>query len=320
MKPSKETRTGTIVLAGGTGTMGRILQEHFAQAGNRVVVLTRNPAKHQRTGITFLPWNGRTIGPWANELEGATAVINLAGRSVDCRYTPKNKALILNSRVDATRVLGEALAKCKAPPRIWINLSTATIYRHAEDRPMDEITGDIGSGFSVDVARAWEQEFFAHSVPGVRQVAVRCAMVFSLYGGAFPRFSQLTKIGLGGRHGSGNQVVSWVHEADVAAFFQWLLDTEAIEGAINLSAPGPIQEHVLLRELRDRIKPLVAVPSPEWMLRFGAFFLGTETELVLKSRWVLPSRAAAAGFTFQYPTITSALDELLGLGAQLTNP
>ena len=300
--------------------MGRILQEHFTKGGNRVVVLTRNPADHQRTGIIFLHWDGRSIGAWANELEGAEAVINLAGRSVDCRYTAKNKQLIRNSRVDATRILGEAILQCKARPRIWINLSTATIYRHAEDRPMDEATGDIGTGFSVDVAQAWEQEFFAHRIADVRQVAVRCAMVFSRYGGAFPRFAQLTKFGLGGRHGSGDQMVSWVHEADVAGFFQWLLDTGSIDGVINLSAPGPVREHVLLRALRDRIKPLIALPSPEWMLRFGAFFLRTETELVLKSRWVLPTRAIAAGFAFQYPSITSALDELLARSAQHTDP
>ncbi len=306
----------TIILAGGSGTMGRILQEHFVRQGYRVVVLTRDPARHQRTGVTFLHWNGKTIGAWTKELEGARAVINLAGRSVDCRYTARNRALILNSRVDSTRVLGEAIGQCRVPPPVWLNLSTATIYRHAEDRAMDEETGEIGSGFSVDIAQAWEKTFFAHHREGVRQVAVRCAMVFSPYGGAFPRFVQLTRVGLGGRHGSGRQYVSWVHAADVQRFFQWAIDTLGVQGPINLAAPGPVQEHVLLDGLRRHIKPLVALPSPEWLLHIGAFFLRTETELVLKSRRVVPTRALQQGFTFQYPTITSALDELFAHGAQ----
>jgi uncharacterized protein (TIGR01777 family) len=306
----------TIILAGGTGTMGRILQEHFVRQGNRVVVLTRDPGHHHRPGVAFLPWDGRTLGPWASELEGARAVINLAGRSVDSRYTARNRALILRSRVDATRVLGEAVRQCTVPPALWINMSTATIYRHAEDRAMDEATGEIGSGFSVDVAQRWERSFFEQHRPGVRQVAVRCAMVFSPYGGAFPRFAQLTRMGLGGRHGSGDQYMSWVHEADVSRFFQWLVDTPEVHGIINLSAPAPVRDHVLLSDLRRHIKPVVALPTPEWMLGIGAFFLRTETELVLKSRRVVPTRAVQLGFTFQYPTITSALDELFARSAQ----
>ena len=301
----------TILLAGGTGTMGRILQDHFVKQGFRVVVLTRIPAKHKRTGVNFLHWDGSTIGDWASELEGATAVINLAGRSVDCRYNARNKALILDSRVDATNVLGLAIARCMVPPKLWINLSTATIYRHAEDRPMDEATSDIGSGFSVNIANAWEKAFFAHPREGVRQVAVRCAMVFSPHGGAFPRFTQLTRIGLGGHHGSGTQYVSWVHEADVAAFFQWLIDTPSVDGVINLAAPNPVPETDLMKALRDRIKPFVHFNVPGWILPIGAWFLRTETELVLKSRRVVPTRALQLGYQFQHSTIETALDDLL---------
>jgi len=301
----------TILLAGGTGTMGRILQDHFVKHGYRVVVLTRDPARHQRPGVTFLRWDGRTIGNWAQELEGATAAINLAGRSVDCRYNARNKALILDSRVDATNVLGLAIARCITPPSLWINLSTATIYRHAEDRAMDEATGEIGSGFSVNVANAWEKTFFEHTRAGVRQVAVRCAMVFSPHGGAFPRFTQLTRIGLGGHHGTGTQYVSWVHEADVAAFFQWLIDTPAVDGVINLAAPNPVPETDLMKALRDRIKPLAHFDVPAWMLPFGAILMRSETELVLKSRRVVPTRALALGYRFHHSTIETALDDLL---------
>ncbi|MCC7501822.1 MAG: TIGR01777 family oxidoreductase [Flavobacteriales bacterium] len=301
----------TIILAGGTGTMGLILQDHFIQQGFRVVVLTRDPARHKRTGVTFLPWDGRTIGDWAAELEGVTAVINLAGRSVDCRYNIRNKALILSSRVDATHALGLATARCMVPPKLWINLSTATIYRHAEDRAMDEATGEIGSGFSIEVAKAWEKAFFSDARAGVRQVAVRCAMVFSPRGGAFPRFTQLTRAGLGGYHGTGTQYVSWVHEADVAAFFQWLIDTPSIEGVINLAAPTPLPETELMKALRDRIKPFVHFNVPGWMLPIGAWFLRTETELVLKSRRVVPTRALQLGYLFHHPTVETALDDLL---------
>ncbi len=250
--------------------MGLILQDHFVKQGFRVVVLTRDPAHHKRTGITFLPWDGRTIGDWAAELEGVTAVINLAGRSVDCRYNIRNKALILNSRVDATNVLGLAIARCTVPPKLWINLSTATIYRHAEDRAMDEEMGEIGSGFSINVAQAWEKAFFSHARAGVRQVAVRCAMVFSPHGGAFPRFTQLTRMGLGGYHGTGTQYVSWVHEADVAAFFQWLDRHAGVDGVINLAAPTPLPETELMKALRERIKPFVHFNVPGWMLPIGA--------------------------------------------------
>ncbi len=304
--------TTKVILAGGTGTMGRILQAHFADQGHDVVVLSRNP-RAQHPKARMVPWDGRTTGTWCHELDGAAVLINLAGRSVDCRYTPANKAAILNSRVDATRVLGEAIARCAVPPPLWINLSSATVYRHAEDRPMDEATGELGSDFSPQVVLAWEKEFFDHGRADVRQVAVRCAMVFSNHGGAFPRFAQLVRIGLGGHHGSGRQYVSWVHEKDVARFFQWLIDTPMVSGIIDLAAPNPLPERALMLELRKRIKPVIAFNIPEWMLGVGAFFLRTETELVLKSRRVVPTRALRMGYTFEHPHITSALDQLLPL-------
>ncbi len=275
-----------IILAGGTGTMGLILQQHFAERGDEVVVLTRRPGLKQHPKARNVRWDGRSSGVWSAELNEADVLINLVGRSVDCRYTTKNRALILNSRVDATCVLGEAVAACARPPKLWINLSSATVYRHAEDRPMDEFTGELGSDFSPQVVLAWEKEFFWHTCEGTRQVAVRCAMVFSPHGGAFPRFAQLTRFGLGGHHASGKQFVSWVHEADVSAFFQWLIDTPDVDGIINLASPHPLPESELMHELRLRIKPLVAFNVPNRMLAIGAFFLRTETELptVIESR------------------------------------
>ncbi len=289
--------------------MGVILQQHFVERGDEVIVLTRG--RHGTLpSVRQVNWDGRTEGPWTKELDGADVVINLAGRSVDCRYTAKNKALILNSRVLATRALGNALSKCAKPPALWINMSSATVYRHAEDRAMDEQTGESGNDFSPQVVLAWEKEFFAHQRAGVRQVAVRSAMVFSPRGGAFPRFAQLTRVGLGGHHGSGKQFVSWVHETDVAQFFQWLIDTPKAKGIINLAAPNPLPETELMTALRKRIKPLFHINTPTWLLPMGAIMLRTETELVLKSRRVIPNRALQLGFTFRHPTIHTALDEL----------
>jgi uncharacterized protein len=299
-----------IILAGGTGTMGRILQKHFADQGDEVVVLTRQP-RTQDPRVRMVQWDAVNVGTWCSELEGADVLINLAGRSVDCRYTNANRTAILESRVHATRCLGQAAAQCPHPPRVWINLSSATVYRHAEDRAMDEDTGELGTDFSPQVVLAWEKEFFAHADPRIRQVAVRCAMVFAEHGGALPRFVQLVRMGLGGHHGNGRQYVSWVHEADVARFFQWLIASPQVEGIINLAAPNPLPERDLMHLLRERVKHLVAFNIPEWMLGLGAFFLRTETELVLKSRRVIPARAQKLGFRFEYPKMNAALDNLM---------
>ena len=301
-----------IILAGGTGTMGLILQRHFAERGDEVVVLTRHPERRQHPEARMVGWDGRNLRDRSDELDGADVVINLAGRSVDCRYTARNKALILNSRVDATHALGKAIDACRKPPPIWINMSSATVYRHAEDRPMDEATGEPGNDFSPQVVLAWEKAFFDHHRAGVRKIAVRCAMVFSHHGGAFPRFTQLARFGLGGHHASGRQFVSWVHEADVRGFFQWLIDTPQVEGTINLAAPHPLPEHELMRGLRDRIRPWAAFNVPTWMLTLGAFLLRTETELVLKSRRVVPTRALGLGYRFAHERVDTALDELFG--------
>lgn len=308
-----------VILAGGTGTMGLILQQHFADRGDEVIVLTRRPDVRQHPTVRMLPWDGRTRGPWTSELEGADVVINLAGRSVDCRYTANNRNLILNSRVDATRTLGEAIATCAEPPRLWMNMSSATVYRHAEDRPMDEFTGELGTDFSPQVVVAWEKECFAHKHKDVRQVAVRCAMVFSRRGGAFPRFAKLVSSGLGGHHGNGRQFVSWVHETDVTRFFQWLIDTPEAQGIINLASPDPTTDHELTHQLRQRLKPPFALPQPAWLLRIGAFLLRTEAELVLKSRRVVPTKAQQLGFEFRHPTLHTALDDLLSSTAHNTS-
>lgn len=300
--------------------MGRFLSTWFREHGHRVVVLTRGKDRAEQDGVRYVHWNGLDHGTWDHHLEGATALINLCGRSVDCRYTARNREAILQSRLVPTRILGEAIKACNAPPPVWINLSSATVYRHAEDRPMDEDTGELGADFSPQVVLAWEKAFFEQADPRVRQVAVRCAMVFSPLGGAFPRFTQLTRSGLGGHHAGGTQFVSWVHETDVARFFQWIIDTPAVNGIINLASPNPLREMELMRELRKHVRPMIAFNVPLWMLGIGAFFLRTETELVLKSRRVVPTRALRLGFSFQFPTITRALDALFAPGTQQPVP
>ncbi len=290
--------------------MGKILQQHFAELGYDVVVLSRSPKTKSATGIRHMHWDASSIGPWAKELESAKAVINLAGRSVDCRYTAKNKALILNSRVNATRVLGDAIAACTTPPETWINLSSATVYRHAEDRPQDEFTGELGTDFSPGIVKAWEKEFFCHTLKGVRQVAVRSAIVLSNQGGAWPMYVGITKAGLGGAHGSGNQFVSWIHEEDVKHFFNWIIDTPTVEGIIDLASPNPLPQRAFMEQIRQHTKPIFHINAPVWMLTIGAFFMGTETELILKSRQVIPTKALQLGYIFKHAHIGGAMTQL----------
>ncbi|MDP5172440.1 MAG: TIGR01777 family oxidoreductase [Bacteroidia bacterium] len=298
-----------IILPGGTGFMGKALSTYFVRAGHKVFVLTRSP-KRPENGIEFIGWDGKTIGDWSKYLEGASAVINLAGKSVNCRYTEANVKEIFDSRVESTRVLGEAIAACQRPPEVWINSSTATIYRHSEDRAMTERDGDLGTGMSVNVARAWEDSFFEAMVPGVRKVALRTAIVFSEKDGALPRLMNLVKAGMGGAQGTGKQMMSWIHMEDVVKAVAFLMAHKELEGAFNLAAPDPQPNAEMMSVLRQAMGVPLALPVPAWLLEVGAAMIGTETELLLKSRWVLPQRLLEAGFEFEFPTLPQALKNL----------
>lgn len=293
-----------LVLTGSSGFLGRLLTRYFTEQDWQVTTISRSNAFHV--------WDARTLGPWTEALENATAVVNLAGRSVNCRYHSRNKALIYASRLDSTHILGQAIASAKRPPKVWLNSSTATIYRHAEDRPMDEHTGELGFGFSVDVATQWERVFFeAPAPPSVRRVALRTAMVMDAEpGGAFQPFANLARLGLGGRLASGNQRISWIHGYDFCRAVHFLIQHN-LAGAVNLSAPNPLPQRDFARELRRALAPGFGLPATRWMLEAGAFLLRTETELLLKSRWVLPRRLLEAGFEFAYPTWPQALDAIL---------
>lgn len=306
-----------IVLAGGSGQVGTLLARAFGGDGHEVVVLGRSAAAGVWRPVT---WDGKTLGPWAAELEGADAVINLAGRNVNCRYNAANRREILESRVDSTRALGEAIAVCARPPRVWLQSSTATIYAHRFDAPNDEVTGIIGGDepdapatwrFSIEVARAWERAFDEAAVPRTRKVALRSAMVMSPdAGGVFDVLLGLVRRGLGGRSGSGRQFVSWIHHEDFTRAVRWLIGRDDFAGAVNLAAPGPLPNDDFMRVLREAWGTRVGLPAARWMLEIGAVFLRTETELILKSRRVIPGRLLEARFEFRFPSWEEAARQL----------
>lgn len=309
-----------LVIPGGSGQVGTALARAFHRDGHEVVVLSRQPAGN--TPWRSIVWDARGGGDWEAEMEGADAVINLAGRSVNCRYTPGNCRAILESRVDSTRALGDALARCARPPRVWFQASTATLYAHRYDAPNDEERGILGGEepgvpetwrFSIDVARAWEQAANASAarIPQTRLVLMRTAIVMSPQaGGAFDLLLRLVRFGLGGRSGDGRQFVSWIHEDDLVAALYRLLEDESFVGPVNLAAPEPLPNADFMRGLREAWGIPFGLPAARWMLEIGTFFLRTETELVLKSRRVVPGLLTRHGFSFQYPSWPEAARDL----------
>lgn len=296
-----------VVLAGGSGFIGKILAAHFTGKGDDVIVLTRGANKTVKA-VQFVQWDGKTTGPWVAQLEGSDVLINLTGKSVNCRYNEKNKAEILNSRLNATRVLGEALGMLSAPPAVWINTASATIYRHAEDRPQDEYDGEIGEGFSVDVCKAWEATFFERNIPGIRQIGLRVAIVLGKDGGVMPYYLNLVKFGLGGKHGNGRQYFSWIHEIDLTAIIDLLISRSDLEGIFNVSSPNPIPNFELMRVIRQVLHMPFGLPANKWMLTIGSYILRTEMELVMKSRRVIPTRLLRAGYVFKVKAIREAVE------------
>lgn len=307
-----------IVIPGGSGQVGTLLARHFHKAGHDVVVVSRKPAL--RPWKTAL-WDGVTSGDWVELLEGADVCINLAGRSVNCRYGPPNRKLILESRVNTTRLLNRVISGLRQPPRVWINASTATIYRHALDRAMDEFTGELGGNepgapdtwnFSIDVARNWEAAFFETETPRTRKVAIRSAMTFSPdHGGVFDVLLRLVRFGLGGRQGPGTQFVSWIHETDFAAAMDFLIHREDLCGTINVASPCPLPNRDFMRALREAWGAPVGLPVYTWMVELGAVAIRTESELILKSRRVVPGRLLQAGFSFNLPEWHGAAVDLV---------
>ncbi len=296
-----------LVLLGGSGFLGRFLTSFFAEKGWQVTLISRsNPLGESR----FVAWDGETMGEWARELDGADAIINLAGRSVNCRYNEANKRLIRESRVRTTGLIARAIIESNNPPRVWLNASSATFYRHALDRAMDEETGEAGSGFSVEVVGAWEDALFSPALPPTRRVAMRLAMVFGPEkGGVYDAFASLVKMGFGGPMVGGRQFVSWIHVLDFARACEFLIDSE-LEGPVNICSPNPITNAQFLSDLRRSLNIPFALPTAKWQLELGALLMGTETELLLKSRRVVPKRLLEAGFTFDFSRWSDAARDI----------
>lgn len=299
-----------IIIAGGTGFLGKMLSEHFANHNYEVVVLSRSD-RTSAGNISYVKWDGEHLADWKSELEGAKALINLCGKSVDCRYTASNKKSIYDTRLNSTKVLGKAINTCAKPPEVWVNSSSATIYRHAEDRDMDEETGEIGTGFSVDVCQKWESAFFDAITPKTRKAALRIAIVLGKNGGALQPLKSLAKIGFGGRQGSGDQYFSWIHEKDFINAVNFILENEESSGVYNLAAPNPVKNIQFMSVLRKALKIPFGIPMPKWMLEMGALIIRTETELILKSRRVVPKKLMEEGYTFQFPHLETALSNLV---------
>jgi uncharacterized protein (TIGR01777 family) len=305
-----------IVIAGGSGFLGSVLADYFAARGMEVVILTRNP-KPRSDSIRDVSWDGATTSVWCQELEGARVLINLAGISVNCRYHVRNRKLMLDSRLNSTRVLGEAVARCADPPPVWLNSSTATIYKHTFGPAWDE-AGEIGGCaeakdiLSVHIATEWERAFNAAITPQTRKVALRSAMVLG-HGknSVLPNLVRLALLGLGGSLAGGHQFVSWIHQEDFCRAVEWIIEHENLSGPVNLAAPNPVTNAEFMATIRKVCHAPFGLPAPRWLLEIGAFFLRTETELLIKSRRVVPGRLLKNGFSFRYPRLLPATEHLV---------
>jgi uncharacterized protein len=306
-----------VVIPGGSGQVGTVLARAFHGDGHDVVVLSRRP---EIRPWRVVAWDGATLGNWQREVDGCDVVINLTGRSVNCRYTTANRKEILESRVLSTRVVGQAIARAACAPRVWLQASTATIYAHRYDCPNDEHSGILGGRessapsswrFSIEVARAWERAFEEAITERTRKIALRSAMTLSPdCGGVFDTLLGLVRRGLGGRAGDGRQFMSWIHYEDFVAAVRWLIDRNDVEGVVNVAAPNPLSNAEFMRLLREAWGGTFGLPASRWMLEIGAVFLRTETELILKSRRVVPARLLEHGFTFKFPAWGDAARDL----------
>lgn len=298
-----------LIIAAGTGFLGNVLIQHFKNKFEEIIVLTRGKSE-TKNQIKYVNWDAKSFSGWEKELENVDVVINLAGKSVDCRYTEKNKAEILASRIESTKILNEAILKGENPPIHFINSSTATIYRHSEDKEMDEYSGEIGNDFSMNVAKSWEETFYEVETPKTLKTAIRTSIVLGKNGGAFIPLKKLTQFGLGGKNGNGKQFISWIHEKDFARAIAFIIEKE-LTGSINVVSPKPIRNEEFMKKLQKAIGVPFGLPFSKSMLKFGAKIIKTETELVLKSRNVIPKRLTENGFQFEFSDLEKTFENLL---------
>jgi len=311
---STSTDRYKVVLAGGSGYLGRLLANSFSNDNWEVIILSRSSNSPLPTSVNVVHWDGKTMGSWKETLEGASALINLAGRSVDCRYTKKNKGSILQSRIDSTRALSEAVEACSDKPKVWLNASSMATYGQygGTEPPLDEHSPTTGKGFLEEVTQAWENEFFKSSWADVRKVALRISFVLGRESGAFPLLAQFARLGLGGAQGSGKQWMSWLHEDDFVGIVRFLIEHNTLAGSYNLAASHPLTNAEFMKCLRTKLAPLgIGLPAPAIGVRLGCFLIGSAPELALQSRKVVSARLKEAGYQFKYPLLDNAVDNLI---------
>ena len=296
----------TITIAGGSGFLGHVLENYFTKKGDTVYILTRTVKREND-----IYWNAKDLEDWTKTLEQTDVLINLTGKSVDCRYTDDNKQQILNSRIDSTHALGLAINLCEHPPKVWFNPSTATIYRHSTDQQMTEEHGEIGDDFSMNIAKSWEKAFYSITNPKTRKIALRTSIVMGKHGGATEPLKKLVQFGLGGKQASGRQKVSWIHELDFARAVDFLIERNALDGNFNLTVPNPTDNKTLMASFRKVMHMPFGISHPKWLIKFGAKLIGTEPELVMKSRNIIPERLLNNGFKFAHVNIELALNDLI---------
>ncbi len=295
-----------IIIAAGTGFLGKNLEQYFTEKGHQVHILTRNPKRKNETY-----WDAKTLGAWKGLLENADVLINLTGKSVDCRYNAENKREIYSSRIDSTKVLQQAVDQCVSKPELWLNASSATIYIHSETFLNTEENGTIGDDFSMNICKSWEKEFFRVNDDKVRKAALRTSIVLGNNGGAFPKLKMVTKLGLGGKQGPGTQKVSWIHIDDFCRAVECIIGNGSISGEVNVTAPEPLSNTLFMSKLRKEMKMPFGLNAPVWQLKIASVFLKTETELLLKSRNVYPEKLIQSGFEFMFPDVGSAFQDLV---------
>lgn len=295
----------TIIIAGGTGFLGQVLENYFSKEDYDIKILTRHPTKPNH-----IYWNAKDLDQWSKIIEDADALINLTGKSVDCRYTEANKKRIHDSRIDSTNLLGKAIQKSKSPPKVWLNMSTSTIYKDSYHKQMTEESGEIGNDFSMNIAKSWEAAFNTIQTPNTRKIILRTSIVLGKNGGALIPLKQLANLGLGGKQWHGKQKVSWIHETDFARAIHFLIEKK-LKGVYNIVSPKPTTNVQLMATLRKALKVPFGIPQPKWLIKFGAKLIGTEPELVLKSRNVIPKKLTDYGFTYEHQTLKHAISNLV---------
>ena len=304
-----EPRTKKIVIAGGTGFLGNILVKHYQNADTEIVVLTRN-AKPAHDNVRYVQWDAKTLGNWIKELEHSDVIINLVGKSVNCRYTEKNKREIISSRVDATKVIGQAINACLFPPRVWVNAGSAAIFGDSGEEIKAE-GSSLGDGFSPEVCKQWEKAFHEAHTPHTRKVFLRIGLVLQKGEGLIKPFMNMVKFGLGGKFGTGEQYISWIHETDFVNVVQWAISNHGIEGILHCSSPFPVKNKEFMQAILRATNVHFALPNPALLIQLGAVFIGTEADLVLQGRRVVSSILEENKFVFKHPHIQGAMDYLL---------